>query len=123
MTTSYTYNGFFYGNILVVGRTECGKIRLVQKLAVNNFFGTLVKTEWVSYIKLDRAKEAEIQSCFNCHTEFVGRFQNQIMLTQQPKITMMLIPTLIVLLMIILEKKTKRDFLIVMDDVSGLADT
>ena len=67
---SYTYNGIFYGNILVVGRTECRKTRLVQKLAVNNFFGTLVKTEWVSYIKLDKAREAEIQSCFNCQVEF-----------------------------------------------------
>ena len=54
--TSYTYNGIFHGNILVVGRAECGKTRLVQKLAVNNFFGTLLKTEWVSYIKLDKAR-------------------------------------------------------------------
>ena len=68
--TSYVYNGIFYGNILVVGRTGCGKTRFVQKLAVNSFFGKLVKAEWISYIKLDKRREAEIQSCFDCELEF-----------------------------------------------------
>ena len=67
---SYTYNGRFEGNILVVGRAECGKIGFVQKLAVNNFFGELVKAEWVSYIKLDKQREAELQSCFDTQLDF-----------------------------------------------------
>ena len=54
----------------MVGRTGCGKTRLVQKLAVNSFLGDLVKVEWVSYIKLDKRTEAEIQSCFCCELEF-----------------------------------------------------
>ena len=121
----------FYGNILVVGRTGCGKTRFVQKLAVNSFFRDLAKAEWISYIKLDKRREAEIQSCFNCELEFhypknKEHFEN---LLQDFKIKS--------------SKSgessdtysaddngdetygenTKRDRLIVMDDVSGLADT
>ena len=32
--------------------------------------GDLVKAEWVSYIKIEKSREAKIQSCFNCDTEF-----------------------------------------------------
>ena len=66
---SYVYNGKFVGNILVVGRTGCGKTAFVQKLAVNQFFGELIKAEWVSYIKLDKQREAELQSCFDCQLD------------------------------------------------------
>ena len=67
---SYTYDGRFSGNILAVGRTGCGKTGFVQKLAVNRFFGDIVKTEWVSYVKLDKQTEAQIQSCFDCQVDF-----------------------------------------------------
>ena len=131
--TSYTYNGIFYGNILVVGRTECGKTRFIQKLAVNSFFGDLVKTEWVSYIRLDKAREAEIQSCFNCQVEFHypknrEAFDN---LLQDFKIkSNQTDPTQDDTHSVdsssindTYGERTKRDRLIVMDDVSGLADT
>ena len=32
------YYGQFRGNILVVGKTGCGKIHFLQKIAVNKFF-------------------------------------------------------------------------------------
>ena len=67
---TYVYDGKFSGNILVVGRTGCGKTALIQKLAINKFFGELKTAEWVSYIKLDKAREAEIQSCFECELDF-----------------------------------------------------
>ena len=67
---SYIYNGRFEGNILVVGRTECGKTGFVQRLVVNKFFGEIVKAEWVSYIKLDKQREAELQSCFDTQLDF-----------------------------------------------------
>ena len=67
---SYAYNGKFNGNMLVVGRTGCGKTAFVQKLAVNKFFGDLNKAEWVSYIKLDKQRKAELQSCFDCQLDF-----------------------------------------------------
>ena len=37
-------NGKFNDNILIVGRTECGKPYFTQKLEINNFFGKLKKT-------------------------------------------------------------------------------
>ena len=67
---TYVYDGRFSGNILVVGRTGCGKTAFVQKLAVNKFFGDIVKAEWVSFIKLDKPREGEIQSCFDTELDF-----------------------------------------------------
>ena len=55
---SYVYDGQFTGNILVVGRTTCGKTGFVQRLGVIKFWGDATKAEWVSYIKLDRKREA-----------------------------------------------------------------
>ena len=108
-----------------------GKDNICTELAVNSFLGDLVKAEWVSYIKLDQRREAETHSCFNCELEFhypknKEHFEN---LLQDFKIKS--------------SKSgessdaysaddngdwtygenTKRDRLIVMDDVSVLADT
>ena len=57
------------GNILIVGRTNCGKTMFIEKLGLNNFFGNIVKTEWVSGIAIDKKREAEIQSYFKNETE------------------------------------------------------
>ena len=59
------YDGKFSGNILIVGRTECGKTTFVQKLALNNFFWDLKKVKWLSGIRLSKRKEAEIESNFS----------------------------------------------------------
>ena len=67
---TYIYDAKFSGNILIVGRTGCGKTALVKKLVINKFFGELEIAEWVSYIKLDKKREAEIQSCFYCELNF-----------------------------------------------------
>ena len=37
---SNVYNGKFNGNILIVGRTECGKTYVTQKLAIIFFWQT-----------------------------------------------------------------------------------
>ena len=63
------YNGQFSGNILVVGRTGCGKTTFLEKLGLNNFFGNIIKTEWISAIDIDKQTEAEIQSYFSNKTE------------------------------------------------------
>ena len=63
------YNGQFYGNILVVGRTGCGKTTFLEKLGLNNFFGNIIKTEWISGIAIDKQREAKIQSYFSNETE------------------------------------------------------
>ena len=63
------YNGQFYGNIMIVGRTGCGKTKFLEKLGLNNFFGDIVKTEWISGIDIYKQREAEIQSYFSNKTE------------------------------------------------------
>ena len=50
------YNGQFYGNILVVGRTNCGKTTFIEKLGLNNYFGDITKTEWISGIDKEKLK-------------------------------------------------------------------
>ena len=62
-------DNFFYGNILVVGRTGFGKTTFLEKLGLNNFFGTIIKTEWISGVDIDKKSEAEIQSYFSNETE------------------------------------------------------
>ena len=42
---TFIYNGQFYGNVLVAGRTGCGKTTFLEKLGLNNFFGNILKTE------------------------------------------------------------------------------
>ena len=63
------YNGQFSGNILLVGKTGCGKTTFLEKLGLNKFFGELVKTEWISGIDINKKREAEIQSSFSNETE------------------------------------------------------
>ena len=70
MENNYIYNGKFSGNILIVGRTECGKTTFVQKLALNNFFGDLKKVKWVLGIRLRKRREAEIESNFSRKIDF-----------------------------------------------------
>ena len=66
------YNGQFSGNVLAVGKTGCGKTYyFLQKLALNKFFGKLVKLEWVSGIDIDEERQAEIQSCFANKVDFL----------------------------------------------------
>ena len=67
---NYTCSGKFSGNVLIVGRTECGKTTFMQKLALHNFFGKLKKAEWISGISLTKKREAEIQTKFSCEVEF-----------------------------------------------------
>ena len=63
------YDGQFRGNVLVVSKTVCGKTTFLEKRGVNNFFGNLVKTEWISGIDTDEKRGAKIQSCFSNETE------------------------------------------------------
>ena len=42
----------------------------MQKLSINNFFGDIVKEEWILSIELTPTSKAEIQSSFSCDVEF-----------------------------------------------------
>ena len=63
------YDGQFYGNVLVVGRTDCGKTTFLEKLGLNNFFSDILKTVWISGFEIDKQREAEIQYYFSNETE------------------------------------------------------
>ena len=122
---NYVYDGKFSGNILIVGRTECGKTTFVQKLALNNFFGDLKKVKWISGICLSKRREAEIESNFSCEVKFsypidedeLGDKLEEFKLESESEnnndnnnVN-------------VFGEKSIRDRLIVFDDVSGLADT
>ena len=125
MTSKYIYDGRFRGNILVLGRTECGKTSFVQKLALYDFFGKLKNAKWVSGIQLNESREAEIESNFSCDISFfypndineladlIEEFKLEVETekneTDNENVT-------------IFGEIINRDRLIVFDDVSGLAD-
>ena len=120
------YDGKFSGNILIVGRTECGKTTFVQKLALNNFFGDLKKVKWVSEIRLSQKREAEIESNFSCEVKFsypldedeLNDKLEEFKLESESENDSIDNNNVNVF-----GEKSTRDRLIVFDDVSGLADT
>ena len=125
MTSKYIYDGKFRGNILVLGRTECGKTSFVQKLALYDFFGKLKNAKWVSGIQLNESREAEIESNFSCDISFfypndineladlIEEFKLEVETekTENDNENVTIFGEII-----------NRDRLIVFDDVSGLAD-
>ena len=61
----YSYDGQFIGNILVVGRTGCGKTTFIEKLAKNKLFGEQIKhVFWISKIALSHEREEIIRENF-----------------------------------------------------------
>ena len=115
-----TYDGKFEGNILVVGRTGCGKTAFVQNLAKNNMFGKLKETICSSKILLSKEREGQMRNCFvDEHADFkyvetIDEFEDLVEHIQKKK------------------KKNSNenrvgesiefDCPFVLDDVSGLAD-
>ena len=62
---TYTFDGQFLGNILIVGRTGCGKITFIQKLSSNNLFGNQITDVFcVSKIILTPEREDRIRDSF-----------------------------------------------------------
>ena len=123
MELTSIYDGQFGRNILVVGRTGCGKTTFLEKVKINNFFGNLVKTEWVNGIDIDKKREAKIQSCFSNETE--------VHIAKEPDEFHSLIETFKLRTHDILDendvnslfgKNKKMDLLIVLNNVSGVAD-
>ena len=69
------YNGQFTisGNILVVGRTGCGKTTFLEKLRLNKFFGDIIKTEWISGIDTDKKKRPKSNLIFVMKQKFMSQ--------------------------------------------------
>ena len=81
MQITSIYNGQFSGNILVVGKTVCGKTTFLEKRRINNYFGNLVKTEYISEIDTDEKGETKIQSSFSNETEIhIAKESDQLIL-------------------------------------------
>ena len=118
------YDGQFYGNVLVVGRTGCGKTTFLEKLGVNNFFGKIIKTEWISGIDINKQREAEIQSYFSNETEVhVAKEQDELdSLIESFKLRSREESDDSNILNNSFGENRKLDRLIIMDDVSGVAD-
>ena len=51
------------GSILVVGKTGCGKTRFVQNLGKNRMFSDIKEVLWVSKISLSVERENDIRDC------------------------------------------------------------
>ena len=60
----YSFDGKFEGNILIIGRTRCGKTTFVQNLGKNKLFGDIRTVYWISKITLSEEREEKIRQCF-----------------------------------------------------------
>ena len=97
----------------------------MRKLALNNFFGKLKKTEWVSGTELSKTRETEIETNFSCKVDFhylldeveLSDQLDQFKLESKSNETDNLKNVKNVF-----GEKPVRDRLIVFDDVSGLAN-
>ena len=61
----YIYDGKIQGNILIVGTTGCGKTTFIQKLGKNSTFGDeIADVFWVWKIRLTKERECAIGDSF-----------------------------------------------------------
>ena len=60
----YTFDGKFQGNILIVGRTGCGKPTFVENLGKNELFWDISTVFRVSKISLSEEREEKIKESF-----------------------------------------------------------
>ena len=90
---NYIYDGKFEGNILVAGRTGCGKTTFAQNLAQNKMFGSLKEVIWTSKILLSKEREDQIRKYFLDekvdfkHAETIDGFENLLEQLQKKKIS------------------------------------
>ena len=119
------YDGQFRGNILVLGKTASGKTYFIQQLAVNNIFGDIIICYWVSGVLISLAREAEIQSSFSCPVEFFNVTDEEdlnLLINNFKERNKSETKDESVDNSVYGENK-KLDHLIVMDNVSGIADS
>ena len=114
----YTFDGKFEGNIMIVGRTKCGKTTFVQNLGKNKIFGDTSTVFWISKIFLSEEREEKIRESFEDQEVFnypgnLGDFNYLLECFMQRKADYVNDK---------LGEDMALDKLIVMDDVSGLDD-
>ena len=115
----YSYDGKFKGNILVVGRTGCGKPTFMQNLGKSNLFGDISEVYWISKITLSDEREDKIRDSFSnqevhfnypANMEYFNHLIENFMQTESEYVNSDMREDMV------------TDRLIVMDDVSGLAE-
>ena len=124
---NFMYDGTFNGNMLVVGQTRCGKTSFVQRLRKNKMFGSIDPVDWISKIELSVAREHQIGESFSYasvkfhYPNDLAEFETILeLLTDNKSDENININDEADDLGI--GEKDVFDRLIVMDDVSGLAD-
>ena len=131
MSQNFQYEATFTDNILMLVQTVCGKTSFVQSLDKNKIFGSnLLSVDWVSKINLTKNREDYIRQCFtytnvNFHylndveelNLFIETFQKE-SYNEDEKADIKIDGDGCK----IFGEDKKFDKLIVMDDVSGLAD-
>ena len=122
---NFMYDGTINGNMLVVGLTRCGKTSFVQRVGKNKMFGSIDSVDWISKIKLSVAREHQIRESF-CYAsvEFhypsdLAEFETILELLKDNKGNININDEADDLGIV---EKDVFDGLIVMDDISGLAD-
>ena len=125
---NFMYDGTFNGNMLVVGQTRCGKTSFVQKLGKSKMFGSIESVCWISKIELSAAREHQIRESFSyASVEFhypndVGEFETILELLKNNKSDVNININDTEADDLGIGEKYIFDRLIVMDNVSGLAD-
>ena len=115
----YTFDGKFQSNILIVDRNGSGKTAFVQNLGKNELFSDISTVIWISKISLSQEREDAIKDSFNNqevyfnYPENVEDFNYLIEGFMQRKANYVNSE---------LGEQMSLDKLIVMNDVSGLAD-
>ena len=96
----------------------------LEKLGVNNFFGDIIKPEWISGIDIDKQREADIQSYFSNEIEVhIAKEQDELdSLIETFKLRSHEESDGSQNVNNFFAENRKLDRLIIMDDVSGVAD-
>ena len=120
MDGGHNYNRKFEGNFLIVGQTSCGKTTFIQKPGKKKIFGDLKEIYWIKKIPLSTQREKSISSCFQKNVDFkyrqtVDEFNMRLTCFQRKRHIDNDIG-------VVMGENIIFDKLIVMDDVSGLAD-
>ena len=125
---NFMYDGTFNGNMLVVGQTRCEKTSFAQKIGKNKMFGSIESVDWISKFELSVAREHQIRESFSFASfEFhypndVGEFETILELLKDNKNNVNININDTEADDSGIGEKDIFDRLIVMDDVSGLAD-
>ena len=72
----YTFDGKFEGNIMIAGRTKCGKTTFVQNLGKNKLFGDISTVFWISKVSLSEEREEKIRESFENQEVFFNYPEN-----------------------------------------------